>query len=439
MAKQDTNPQPGDIVEAETPTEKIKGFFVPSPETEQDTVIIKLQSGYNIGIKKESIKQLTILEKAAHKHAQAHEHAQQKDLPEISILHTGGTIASKVDYRTGGVTAGFTPQEMLNMFPELNSIARITSRQIMQAQSEMMRFAHYNIMAREIEKEAQRGIQGIILTHGTDTMHYTSAALAFMLQDLPIPVIMVGAQRSSDRGSTDAALNLISAAYFIANTDLAEVAICMHETMNDTSCLILPATKTRKMHTSRRDAFRPINTTPIAEVNYEQKKITYMTQPYKKRKQSKPRVTLLRENIKVAIIKTHPNMHADQFLAYRGYDGLIIEGTGLGHIPNQQTDNHTTEHTKIHGAVKTLIKEGTTIVMAPQTVYGRINMKVYSPQRKLLDAGVLGHLSDMTPETALIKLAWLLSNHTKEETRQLITKDLRGEIAERTEIDSFLN
>ncbi len=446
---------PGDLVEVRTGSETVRGILVQSPDSE--TVVVKLGSGYNVGIKKGNVTGIQAIQssKAEKPVAKAVAKASSKavadgssnGLPKISILHTGGTIAARVDYKTGGVTGLFSADEMLALFPELKGIADIRSRKIMQLQSEMVRFPHYNVMAREIEKEISNGTDGIILTHGTDTLHYSSAALAFALENLPVPVILVGAQRSSDRGSTDAALNLISAAYFIANSDFAGVAICMHESISDTSCLILPATKTRKMHTSRRDAFRPINAKAIARVNYEDGKIDFLVKDYGKREkgkrenksaEAKLQLKLFNEKLKVAIIKTHTNMYAGQFASYRGYDGLVLEGTGLGHIPNEQIDDFTAENRKIQEAVEELIKSGTVVVMSPQTIYGRIQMKVYTPQRELMDVGVLGHLSDMTPETAFIKLAWLLSNYSKEESRQLITKNLRGELADRTEEEAFL-
>jgi glutamyl-tRNA(Gln) amidotransferase subunit D len=306
-------------------------------------------------------------------------------------------------------------------------------------QSEMMRFAHYNIMAKEIEKEIKKGVDGIIITHGTDTMHYTSAALRFILEDLSVPVILVGSQRSSDRGSTDAAVNLISACYFIANSDFADVAICMHENMSDDSCLILPALKTRKMHTSRRDAFRPINAKPIARINFSEKNISFMKKNYDKKSDKKLKLKLFNEKIKVGIVKTHTNMFAEEFLAYKNFDGLVVEGTGLGHLPNEEIDEHTKENKKIFDSLKKMIKEGLIVVMSSQTIYGRIQMNVYTPMRELQGIGVLGHLSDMTPETAFIKLAWLLSNCKKDEVKQLISKNLKGEISERIEDGTFLS
>ncbi len=432
--------QPGDLIEIITDKEILTGTLVKSPESEKDVVVIKLKSGYNIGIEKDSIKETKVLNQAQ-KEEMKKEPSQQhqtKGLRTISILHTGGTIASKVDYRTGAVVARFTPEEILAMFPELREMANIKSRLLSNMWSEDMRFAHYNIMAKEAAKEAEKGVDGIIITHGTDTMHYSSAALAFALEGLGIPVILVGAQRSSDRGSTDAALNLLSAAFFIANTDFAGVAICMHETVNDTTCLILPPMKTRKMHASRRDAFRPINSGPIAKVSVETKKIDFYEQEYNKiGKEAKIDLKLFNEKLKIGMVKTHPNMNHEEFMAYSHFDGLVIEGFALGHAPINKVDENTEEHLQNLESINALCQK-MPVVMASQSIYGRINLNVYSTGRDLQAAGVLGHLNDMTPETAFIKLAWLLSNYSKNETKSLITKNLRGEVTERTEEDTFL-
>jgi len=430
----------GDSVIVETKEKKINGILMPVPEGEKDSVILKLESGYNIGIDKKDVKEIKLVKSYSEKKQKTAEVKQNKKLPIISILHTGGTIASKVDYKTGGVIAKFSPNEIIGMFPELTKIANIKSRKIASMQSEMMRFVHYNLMAKEIEREIKSGTDGIIITHGTDTMHYSSAALRFILEDLSVPVVLVGSQRSSDRGSSDAGLNLISACYFIANSDFADVAICMHENLDDESCLILPALKTRKMHTSRRDAFRPINTRPVARVNYSERNISFLNKNYnKKDKKRKLRLMLFNEKIKIGLIKTHTNMFAEEFLAYKDFDGLVVEGTGLGHLPNEEIDECTKENKKIFNSLKEMIKNGLVVVMSSQAIYGRLQMNVYTPMRELQEIGVLGHLSDMTPETTFIKLAWLLSNYRKEEVKELITKNIRGEISERVEDKTFLS
>lgn len=427
-------PKAGDYVEIQTKDELIKGILMPQ---EGKTLVVKLDNGYNMGIDNKNIKGIKVVKKTKKQKEKIVKIKQKKGLPNIVVLHTGGTIASKVDYETGAVTSKFSPEELLAMFPELRKFANIDSRLLRNMASDDMRFAHYNLMAKEIQKEIKKGADGIIITHGTDTLHYTAAALAFILEDLPIPVLLVGAQRSSDRGSSDAAQNFINAAYFISKSDFGEVGICMHENLNDDYVSILPATKTRKMHTSRRDTFKAINIKPWARVNHKENKIKFLKKDYvKKDKKRKLTLKLIKENLKIGILKVHTNMYASEFLAFKGFDGLILEGTGLGHAPISTMDEFTKEHSKIRLAIKQLCKK-TIVCMAPQTIFGRLDMNVYAPGREIQEIGVLGNYADMTPETTFIKLAWLLSNH-KKDVKKLIIKNLRGEISERIEQDTFL-
>ncbi|MFA5141466.1 MAG: Glu-tRNA(Gln) amidotransferase subunit GatD [Candidatus Woesearchaeota archaeon] len=432
----------GDKVIVKSKNGSHEGIYMPSAN--KDVEVIKLDSGYNIGIDKENVTEIKVVAKdKEHFSVKVDKPAINPTLPFVSILHTGGTIASKVDYQTGGTVSRFTPEELLAMFPELKQYANIRSRLIKNMWSQDMRFEHYNLIAKEVEKELKAGAKGVIVTQGTDTMHYTSAGLAFVLEGLSSPVILVGAQRSSDRGSSDAYMNLINAVYFIAHSDFGEVGICMHENMDDNNCLILPATKSRKMHTSRRDAFRPINTLPWARVNYAGKEITYLKNDYHKAESngsanSKLTLKLFKEDIKVAILKQTTNMYAEQFLSYKGYSGLVIESTGLGCLPITEKDESTSESGKIFDAVKTLIKNKVVVVEAPQTIYGRLVLNVYSDQRQAQEIGVVGCFSDMTPETTFIKLAWLLSNHNHDKAKELLLQNLRGEITEQTDPNTFL-
>lgn len=423
----------GDRVRIVTNDESIEGVLMPE---DAHYHVVKLDSGYNIGIDKKRVKDVKILE--AHKERKEKERvvAAKKGLPTITILHTGGTIASKVDYDTGAVTSRFTPDEILALFPELRDIANIDSRLIRNMASDDMRFAHYNLLAKEVEKEVAKGVKGVIITHGTDTLHYTSAALTFALRNIPIPVILVGSQRSSDRGSSDAGINLIAAAAFIAATDFAGVGVCMHETTNDTTCVILPGAKCRKMHSSRRDAFRAINTTPWARVDHKTRMVTFLRTGYP-RPEGTFSVKPFKETLKVGLVFVHTNMYAEEFACFKGWDGLVVAGTGLGHAPISEIDAETKEHPKIFNAIKQLITSGTVVAMATQTIYGQVDMNVYAPGRKLMDLGVAGNLSDMHPETAFIKLAWLLSNHPAAEAARLYGVNIAGELSERLEPGTF--
>jgi len=423
--------KPGDKVSVTTESETLTGILMPSDDK---SVVLKLDSGYNIGLNAKRVKSMKVLEAHKQEKETPGEHTHIPGLPLITILHTGGTIASKVDYETGGVVARFSPQELLAQFPELRSIANIESRLVRNMFSEDMRFAHHNILAKEIVKEAEKGSRGIIITHGTDTLHYTAAALAFMVRPLPIPVILVGAQRSSDRGSSDAALNLVAAARFIVKSDFAGVGVCMHETMSDESCVILDATHCRKMHSTRRDAFRPVNVGPWARVRGEH--IDMLRADHPKRSLEQAHATLLDEKLSIGILYSHPNMHADELKQYDGYDGVVVIGTGLGHLPINEIDETTKEHAKILASLKSLIKKGTVVVTSPQPIFGTVNLDVYATGRKMQEVGVLGNGTHMSPEVAFMKLAWLLSNH-RSHVSEHWDQDLVGELR-RSEPDQHI-
>ena len=435
----------GDTVVITKGKETFEGVLLPSAQ--KGVLILKLDSGYNIGIDEKGVTQIKVVQHAGRgednegkkewKKEKITLSLQEKggnDLPRVTILHTGGTIASKVDYKTGGVIAKFTPEDLLELIPELKTVATLSSRLVRQMSSEDIRFSHYNVLAREIVKEIKNRADAIIITHGTDTLHYTSAALAFMFERLPIPVILVGAQRSSDRGSSDAAWNLLSAIKFATHTDFADVAICMHENMNDDNCVILPATKTRKMHTSRRDAFKAINCLPWAYINPKTNVIDFLRKDYTQRTNIdgvSPK--LFKEKLKVGVIKVHTNMYAEQFAVYKNWDGLVIEGTGIaGNIPIHKIDEYTGEHTKIYTVLKKMIKDGLVAVAASQTIFGRIDMNVYNTGREMQDIGIVGNNGDMTAETAFIKLSWLLSNYPPQKAKEMMIQNLRGEIGERS-------
>ncbi|MBI2140676.1 Glu-tRNA(Gln) amidotransferase subunit GatD [Candidatus Woesearchaeota archaeon] len=430
-------PNPGDKVKVILKDRAIEGALIPNEET--DSLVIKLKSGYNVGIEKSKVQKIEVLMEHKAKEPVREKPKFKPGLPTISILHTGGTIASKVDYETGGVIARFEPEELLANYPELFKIANIKSRLVSKMFSEDMRFGHYKLMIKAIEDEIKAGADGIILTHGTDTLGYTSAALAFALENLPIPIILVGAQRSSDRGSNDAAMNLICAANFITKTDFAGVAICMHETSEDTSAAILPACKTRKLHTSRRDAFRAVNDTIIAKVDFKTHKVAFVAKGYEK-KAAKPDAKknfAARPNFeeKVAILKCHPNMFPEQFSFFKDYKGLVIEGTGLGQAPTGVPNELCKIHEENFKAIEEVIKSGTVVVMCSQCIFGKVHMHVYSNAINLANIGVIPG-EDMLSETAFIKLAWLLGNYNdKDEIKSFMGKNLRGEINERLLLD----
>ncbi|MBI2668620.1 Glu-tRNA(Gln) amidotransferase subunit GatD [Candidatus Woesearchaeota archaeon] len=420
-------PTPGDKVKLTAKKETVEGILMPSPD--EKVILLKLSTGYNVGFPKKDAK-ITVLEKAKKsKTISSAKITTQKNLPTISILHTGGTIASRVDYRTGGVVASFKPEDLLMMFPELKNIANIESELIAQMWSDDLRFRHFGLIAKKIEQHAKKGVKGIIVGIGTDNLAVAAAALSFIVEQTPLPVILVGSQRSSDRGSTDAAVNLICAAEFIAKSDFAGVAICMHETENDNNCVILPAAKTYKLHSSRRDAFKAVNAEPIAKIDFKTRTVEFLAKEYPKR--SNKAITI-KPNMeeKVGLLKIHVNMFPQQFEFFKGYKGLIIEGTGLGHTPGQAPNPEAAIHKKMYPTIKKVIDSGCVAVMTTQCLFGGVNLNVYDKGRDLLNLGVISG-KDMLADTALVKLSWLLANYKKDDVKKLMGMNLRGEMNER--------
>jgi glutamyl-tRNA(Gln) amidotransferase subunit D len=419
----DSKTRPGNKVVVDTKEGKYSGIVMERPElADKGHIVIKLENGYNIGIAKDKITGIQVIESVTKQEEyKPRTHIIDPKKPTISVLATGGTIASRVDYLTGGVHSAFTAEELVSAVPELEEIANIHVKQVFNKFSENIAPSDWVKIAQETYNEIKKGVDGIVITHGTDTMHYTSAALSFMLKT-PVPVVITGAQRSSDRGSSDAAMNLIDAAVAASSGKFAEVAIVMHAESGDTGTLIHAGTKARKMHTSRRDAFKTINGEPIGTVN--DKKITYT------QRKNKPRggecVLDAKLEEKVFLLKCHPGLAPEviRALTDMGYKGILLEGTGLGHTSDSLFDS-----------IKKATDRGMAIAMASQTLYGRVDMNVYSTGRRLLDMGVIP-CEDMSAETAYVKLMWVLG-HTKEHSKvkEMMQTNYAGEISDRTLIE----
>ena len=413
---------------------RYEGILMPRIELgDKSCLILKLDNGYNIGIKFEKgvkIKKVRKEWKIEKPKAEGKKILIfDKKLPLISIIGTGGTIASRIDYRTGGVYASFSPNDIAMQIPELREIANIKVEQIMNIMSEDMSPERWIEIARAVAKEINSGSKGIIVTHGTDTLHYTSAALSFMLKDLPCPVALVGSQRSSDRGSSDAVMNVTCAANFVTNSDVAEVCVVMHGSISDDYCFAIRGTRARKMHTSRRDAFKSINELPIAKIYWESRKIEILNENYRKRSESKVRVDDKIER-KVALIKCYPGLNPDIFDFYleKGYKGFVIEATGLGHVP-------TLGEYSLLPKIEEATKSGIPVVITSQCLYGRTHPTIYHNLRELLKRGAI-FVGDMLPEVAYVKLMFVLG-HTKnlEKVKEIMLTNLAGEISERIEYE----
>jgi len=422
--------QVGDRIRILKGKEIYEGILMPRIEMgDASCLVIKLNNGYNVGVKLEKSVSIEKIEKGIkvfkEKKREKKKLIFDERLPTISILGTGGTIASRIDYRTGGVYASFSPEDIALQIPELKEIANIKAEEIMSVMSEDMTPERWKVIARKVAKDINAGYRGIIVTHGTDTLHYTAAALSFMLKDLPCPVALVGSQRSSDRGSSDAAMNVACAANFVANSDVAEVCVVMHGSMSDDCCLAIRGTKARKMHTSRRDAFKPINDEPIAKI-YRNKRIEILNENYRKRNEKKVKVDDKLES-KVALIKVYPGLDPEifDFCLKKKYKGLVLEATGLGHTP-------TLGKFSLLPKIEEAMEAGVPVVITSQCLYGRTHPTVYHNLRELLKRGVIFG-EDMLPEVAYIKLMHVLGKTKNlEKVRELMLTNMAGEISERT-------
>lgn len=429
-------PQPGDKVLVTCSEEDYAGILLPSKEN-STTTAIKLSSGYNIGVKNSRIKKIELVQRRAPLLATGSKPGKAKEESskgKTAILACGGTIASRIDYHTGAVYPVTTPEQLLDSFPNIQRDT-IKAKTLFSLLSEDLSPLHWQKIAEAAAHEIKDGAEGVIITHGTDTMSYTSAALSFMLENLPCPVILTGSQRSSDRGSSDSEINIRSS-LIAAKADLSGVFICMHEDISDESCALHFGTKVRKMHTTRRDAFRSINTLPAARVFPAANKIERISGRALPR-QPGAQVSLdTKLNTNVAMAYTYPGMRPKAISSLSDYDGIVLAGTGLGHIPLNLSNDPLS--TPIFKEVKELISSGIAVVLCSQTIYGRVNMNVYANGRIQREAGIIGHLCDFTPETAYVKLMWVLGREKKlDKVRNLMEKNIAGEITERSDITDY--
>lgn len=411
----------GDILKVTSKGKTYEGILIPR-FGEGTAIIIKMKSGYNIGIRpEEDVKVEKIGKGTKPTFATQPLPKQNSALPHVVIMSTGGTIASRVDYRTGAVRSALSASDLYGVVPELSDIAQVDTEIVFSLYSENITPKHWTELAQTVANRISQGVDGIVIAHGTDTMAYTSAALSFALQNLPVPVILVGAQRSSDRPSSDAATNLIGAVKAAGEAPFAEVGLAMHETVSDNTIVVHRGTKVRKCHSSRRDTFKTVNGFPIARVRDLQ--VTLITDNFQKRDPKRKLVLKPNFSDKVALVKFHPGLDPAviDFYVDRGIKGILLEGSGLGHVSKYCFD-----------AIKRATAKGVVVALASQCIWGRVDMNVYDTGRDLLSFGVVP-LEDIFPETGLVKLMWVLGQTSDpKEAVALLQTNLAGELTSRT-------
>ena len=393
------------------------GIIMPRYEHSDDKhIVLKLNSGYNIGLEISKINKVEKIQTNKKNTPTENKVEKIEGLPKILLLSTGGTIASKVDYRTGAVTPVLTAEELNSSVPELAKIANIDAEVLFSEYSENIMPEHWLKIAEKIKEFSKSDYSGIIIAHGTDTMHYTSSFLSFALAGFPIPIVLVGSQRSSDRASSDAALNLIGATKFITENNTKGVYIVMHQDENDDTIACHFGTRVRKNHTSKRGAFQTIGDNP-AFIIAENKIQKNMSKDYFKKNEFQPKINL---DTKVALVKYHPGFDPNLInqIIENGYKGIIFEGTGLGHIGKVMYEN-----------VKKAHEKGVFLGMTSQCIDGRVRMTVYESGRDLLDLGIIP-LEDMIPEVALVKAMWVIGNNENvEDVKKIMLQNIASELS----------
>ncbi len=416
-------------VEIKTNKGTYTGIILPRSETaDPHHIVLKLRSGYNIGLLARSIESVTISgRKEAHYKIPEKEFPFDPARPRVKLLGTGGTIASRLDYRTGAVIPAFTPGELYGSVPELADICNLETEKLYGVFSENMGPEQWIGTAQAIGREIEKGVQGIVVGHGTDTMHHTAAILSFMVQNSPVPIVMVGSQRSSDRPSSDAALNLMHSVKTAAESDIAEVLVCMFGPTSDMYGLLHRGTRVRKMHSSYRSTFRTIGDIPLAMVNRE--KITPLRHDYRRRRIDKKVTINTAFDERVSIVYYYPNMKPDiiDSLVDNGYRGIVIAGTGLGHV-----------NKPLYPSLKRCQERGIAVYMTVQTLWGYVQMYVYDTGRDMMELGVIP-AANMLPEVAYVKLGWALGqSEDPEEVRKIMLTPIAGEITEREPSNGYL-
>ncbi len=393
------------------------GIVMPRYEHSDDKhIVLKLKSGYNVGLEIAKIKKIgkgLTSEKIVEKNEKVE---KNKKLPNILLLSTGGTIASKIDYRTGSVTPVLTAEELNSSVPELAKIANIDTKVLFSEYSENIMPEHWLKISQTVNKYLNSNYSGIIIAHGTDTMHYTSSYLSFSLAGFPIPIALVGSQRSSDRASSDAALNLIGAVKFLTECKTNGIYIAMHQDENDETIACHIGTRVRKNHTSKRGAFQTVGNDPAFlivnnKIHNNMKDDFFTTNKYN------PKIKI---NEKVALVKYYPGYDPNMLknIIDTGYKAIIFEGTGLGHIGEN-----------MYPIVKTANEKGIFMGMTSQCIDGRVRMTVYESGRDLLDLGIIP-LENMIPEIALVKAMWATGNtENREEIKEIMLNRIASEFS----------
>ena len=414
----------------ETRQEVVEGLLIPRFRTRRDEyVVVKLKTGYNVGVKINSTTKISIVGKGAEPHFTGPAPPPRTaGLPKVSIISTGGTIASKVDYRTGAVKPALDAEDLYSVVPELAGVAEIKAKILFSIFSENIGPQLWPKIVEAVAEEVRAGADGVIIAHGTDTLGYTAAALSFALKGIPVPVVLVGSQRSSDRPSSDAATNLLSSAAIAGNAPFAEVVVAMHDWISDEKVVVHRGTRVRKCHTSRRDAFRSVNARPLAYYDLLHSSLQLNAEKYAQRRKGSEWSPKPQFDPNVALIRFYPGLSVGiiDWAMATGYKGIVLEGSGLGHVGES-----------LFPALERAVDEGIVVVMCSQCIWGTVHMDVYSTGRDLQRIGVIP-MGDMLSETALAKMMWAFGQEKDpEKVKEIMVTNIADEFSERRVVEAF--
>ena len=306
----------------------------------------------------------------------------------VLLIHTGGTIGMVRDTESGVLKPDRFYDSLLKVIPELDQLAEIQVEIPFLFDSSDMDLGHWETLGRVIADHIP-GVDGVVITHGTDTLAYTASALSYMLENLPVPVILTGAQKPLSDLRSDARSNLINAVEMAAS-GAREVAVVFDDKL-------LRGNRTTKVHTSHFDAFHSPNFPPLAEIGINIEiawsQVRTPQGPFRFHPEMEG---------SIAVLKLFPGIRPQYFQPPRECRGIILIGYGAGTVPMKYGEI-------VHKAEE-WINQGRVVVLMSETKAGPTDPRLYESGSHLLEIGVLPAW-DMTFEAAVTKLIHLMGCH----------------------------
>lgn len=333
---------------------------------------------------------------------------KKQNKPKVLIVSTGGTITMLKD-SAGSLSPCENASALINKIPELENLADIDVLPLANIDSSNLTPDLWVAIAKAIYQRIKE-YDGFVIAHGTDTLCYTAAAISFMIQELNKPIVLTGSQVPLEEIGSDGRSNLINAVR-VAISDLSEVAVVF-------GSLIIRGTRAKKLSAFDMQAFTSVNDIPLGTIGLSIK----FNHGARFRSKRKPMLrTFLNKN--VAFLTVYPGMKPEilDFLA-ENHDGIVLAGYGAGNIPNGEFS--------LVPAISRATAKNTPVVVCTQCMMGSTEMELYQVGRAALDAAAIPAM-DMTPETTIVKLMWVLGQTDDIATiDSMMQKNFLGEIHE---------